>query len=118
MECGITTLTIEPIDGGTPDDYIISGAKPEITSSLTDSQLAIRLPEIESQEQTFEFRIKATAKGGAEKYSANIKILSVYCDYQAPSTVTDEPLSTVTKNVNEITLHSIDGSKYFKVLSE
>ena len=76
--------------------------------------MSIQLPPIESVEHTFNFRVKATAKGGSEKYSSDIQILSVNCDYEAPSLVIEEPKTDITKDVYEINSHSIDASQYFK----
>jgi hypothetical protein len=71
----MTAVTLEPIAGGTANDFTISGTAATLTSSLTDTKITILLPEIESVEHTFNFRVKATSNGGAEKYTSNIKIL-------------------------------------------
>ena len=46
--CAINSLTIEPIVGGTQDDYTLSGIQTIITSSLTDSKIKLKLPGTES----------------------------------------------------------------------
>ena len=46
--CAINSITIEPIVGGTQDDFTVSSVKAIITSSLTDSKINVKLPETES----------------------------------------------------------------------
>jgi len=99
--CPIIEYFIEPIAGGTKDDYgyttkdynydkktkkttvKITSKYVSINSTITDPKITLHVPNFNASNMEFNFRIRAVAEGGSQVLGPNIKIYKVNCDWEA-----------------------------------
>lgn len=81
-QCDILKLEIVEVTSGNMTDVLDNTGTfpPIIVSRITDKFIKIKLPPITIFEKIFRFRVRATADGGLQSYTADIKIKKVNCD--------------------------------------
>lgn len=84
--CPLISLELVPATyGSSPADWENNdkNASVSITTEIIDGKIVLNIPNITTHDHMFNFRIKATALGGAVSYTDNIKIRKINCDVSA-----------------------------------